>query len=74
MKHAAHTRCQAARNYWLQGDPAIGQSAFRLSDMDCLDCWLGFIYTMNGSSKKIRETLTLRLEGLDVLWPALQQH
>ena len=75
MKHAALTRSQAERSYFLEDDPDIGKTAFRFYEYECLECRLGFIYTLNGSSSKfIQETLKLILENTECLWPATNEN
>ena len=43
---------------------------YRITDVECLDCWYGFIYTANNSPYKLKETIRPTLEGLEVVWPA----
>ena len=39
----------------------------RISSLDALDCWYGFIYTNNQSQYNLRESLSLELEGLELI-------
>mmetsp|Transcript_2732 Transcript_2732/g.3760 ORF Transcript_2732/g.3760 Transcript_2732/m.3760 type:complete len:180 (-) Transcript_2732:112-651(-) len=73
MKHAAKTRSQAERKYWLADNHKFGQSVYRVSDVDCLNCWYGFFYTANGSSYSLKEKLTPQLTGMEVVYPPVQQ-
>lgn len=43
---------------------------YRISDVESLGCWYGYIYTMNASKYELRETLRPNLEGLEVVMPA----
>ena len=44
---------------------------YRISDVESLGCWYGYIYTKNGSKYDLRETLRPNLQGLEVVSPEL---
>lgn len=71
LKHAAKTKSTAERKYWLSDDRKYGNSVYRISDVECLDCWYGFIYTANESNYPLKERLTPKLTGLEVVSPPL---
>ena len=43
----------------------------RISDVESLNCWYGFIYTMNNSKHQLSETIRPGLEGLEVVYPEM---
>ena len=43
------------------------EDVLRICSLDALECWYGFIFTKNESPYKLRETLSLQLEGLDLV-------
>ena len=43
----------------------------RISDVEALNCWYGFIYTKNGSQFPMTETMRPNLQGLEVAYPDL---
>ena len=45
------------------------RDCIRVSAVDAIDCWYGFIYTKNASPFRLRETVTPQLEGLEIAWP-----
>ena len=71
LKHAAKTKSQSERKYWLQDSSKYGTNVYRVTDVECLDCWYGFIYTANESGHVLRERLTPELTGLEVVFPPL---
>ena len=46
LKHAAKTRAPVeSRQTYLEENEDYGTDVIRISDVECLDCWYGFIYT-----------------------------
>lgn len=50
-----------------------GKDVIRVSDVESLDCWYGYIYTQNNSPYRLQETVRPQLEGLEVVWPPLPE-
>ena len=57
------------REYYLQENEEYGNSVWRITDIESLDCWYGLIYTKNESPHRLKETLRPQLEGIDVIYP-----
>ena len=55
--------------YLADNDEGYGDKVFRVTDVESIDCWYGYIYTQNGSPFRLRETLQPELTGLEVVWP-----
>ena len=73
MKHAAKTQVgEESKQYYLQQNEDYGDQVYRISDVEALSCWYGFIYTMNNSPYELRETIRPTLEGLEVVYPPLE--
>lgn len=77
MKHAAKKLAtktpngEDSRQFYLEENEDYAEDVYRISDVESLGCWYGFIYTMNGSKYQLNETLRPNLEGLEVVYPAL---
>lgn len=70
LKHAAKNRAPVdSRQTYLEENEDYGTDVIRISDVECLDCWYGFIYTQNNSKYALRETIRPALEGLVVVYP-----
>ena len=55
LKHAAMTKApDSARKMYLANE-ADYKDCFRVSAVDAIDCWYGFIYTANNSPYRLRE-------------------
>ena len=72
LKHAAVTMTpQEDLQYYLEDTADYGTDVIRISNVECLNCWYGFIYTRNDSQYRLTETMRPTLEGLEVIYPAL---
>jgi len=72
LKHAAKTRTdQEAIQHYLNESEDYGNDVYRISDVECLNCWYGFVYTANNSKYELLETVRPQLEGLEVVYPDL---
>jgi hypothetical protein len=72
MKYAAKSAAgEDSKQYYLQANEDYGEDVYRISDVESLGCWYGFIYTMNNSKYQLKETIRPTLEGLEVVHPAL---
>ena len=70
LKHAARTRtAESDKQFYLSDESDYGNDVHRISDIECLNCWLGFVYTANNSPYTLKETLKLNLEGIEILYP-----
>lgn len=58
-----------SRETYLEEDEDYGKDVIRVSDVESLDCWYGYIYTYNNSPYRLQETLRLTLQGLEVIYP-----
>lgn len=45
------------------------EQCMRISSIDALDCWYGFIYTVNSSAYRLKEDFTVNLKGLEIAYP-----
>ena len=59
------------KTYYLEDNPDYGRNVTRITNVECLDCWYGFIYTKNDSPYKMTETMRPTLEGLEVVYPEM---
>ena len=85
MKHAARTvrpqpnetmeeakaRFEESQQYYLEENEDYAEDVYRISDVESLGCWYGYIYTKNGSKYDLKETLRPNLQGLEVVSPEL---
>jgi len=55
--------------YLADSNEDYGNDVFRITDVQSIDCWYGYIYTQNRSPYRLRETLQPELTGLEVVWP-----
>ena len=69
LKHAAMTRIPEENHVKYLADNPDYEDVIRIKSLDALECWYGFIYTLNNSSYRLRETMIPKLEGLEVSWP-----
>ena len=60
-----------SRQTYLQENEDYGTDVIRISDVECLNCWYGFIFTQNNSKYKLTETMRPALEGLQVVYPPM---
>ena len=60
-----------SRSPYLHENEDYGTDVIRISDVECLNCWYGFIYTKNGSQFSMTETMRPNLQGLEVAYPDL---
>ena len=73
MKGAAmNISPEEQRHAYLEENEDYGTDVIRVSDVESLDCWYGYIYTRNNSPYRLRETVRPQLDGLEVIWPALE--
>lgn len=72
LKHAAMTVSPADNHQtYLEDNEDYGTDVIRVSDVESIDCWYGYIYTQNKSKYRLKETLRPQLEGLEVAYPAM---
>jgi hypothetical protein len=65
LKHAARTRTtEDKKQYYLEDNPEYGNDVYRVSEVEGLNCWYGYIYTANNSPHELTETIRPGLEGL----------
>ena len=64
---------ESERQTYLAEDEDYGTDVFRLTDVESLDCWYGYIYTKNDSPYRLKETIKPQLDGLEVVWPILAE-
>ena len=57
--------------YYLEDTADYGTDVVRISNVECLGCWYGFIYTKNNSQYRLTETMRPTLEGLEVIHPEM---
>ena len=57
------------RQTYLEDNEDYGGDVIRISDVESLDCWYGYIYTLNNSPYRLKETLKPQLTGLEVVYP-----
>lgn len=67
MKHAK-ANVEKHEKY-LAGNVHYGEDVFRVQDIESLNCWYGYIYTENNSSKMLQEKLRPQLQGISVIYP-----
>ena len=70
FKHAANTKNLEVQ-YYLEENDEYGRDVTRISDVEALNCWYGFIYTKNSSQYAMTETMRPNLQGLEVAYPEL---
>jgi len=61
------------RQTYLEDNEDYGTDVLRVSDVESLDCWYGYIYTRNNSPYRLQETVKPQLSGLEVVWPYLPE-
>lgn len=72
LKHAARTKTpEEEKQYYLEDNPDYGTKVHRISDVQGLNCWYGYIYTCNNSEHELTETIRPALEGLEVVHPKM---
>ena len=69
LKNAAYTVAPPqSKTYHLEDDEDFsteyGKHVFRIQDVECLDCWYGFILTSNESQYELNEIVKPQIEGL----------
>ena len=73
FKDAALTRVpQELRENYLEENPDYGTKVFRVTDVESLDCYYGFIYTKNESEYRLKETIRPHLKGLEINYPIVE--
>lgn len=73
LKKAAMTVSpEETRQTYLEDNEDYGTDVIRVSDVESLDCWYGYIYTLNKSPFELTETLRPQLDGLEVVYPAIK--
>lgn len=70
LKIARRMRCLNKGDPYLQAEyECYGSDVVRIIEFKSLKCRYGFVYTRNGSPYQLYETLTLDLEGLEIVYP-----
>jgi len=70
LKDAARTLSkEEKRTTYLEENEDYGTDVIRVSDLEALNCWYGYIYTENNSPYELNETITPKLDGLEVIYP-----
>ena len=59
------------RTTYLEENEDYGKDVIRISDVESVNCWYGYIYTRNESPYRLQETVRPSLNGLEVVWPPL---
>jgi len=73
LKHAAqHTIPFDSRERYLSENADYGENVYRVTDVESINCWYGFIYTRNDSQYMLAETIRPNLNGLEVNWPTIE--
>ena len=65
---------ESERQLYLEDNEDYGKDVVRVTDVESLDCWYGYIYTQNNSPYRLKETLKPILTGLDIVHPANSQN
>ena len=60
---------EESRQTYLEDEEDYGRDVIRVSDVESLDCYYGYIYTYNNSPYRLQETLRPALTGLEVVHP-----
>lgn len=70
LKNAALSKVpeEKQEKYLAESKPDYAD-VIRVSDIDSLSFWYGFIYTQNNSQYRLKESITPKLEGMEALWP-----
>ena len=69
VHYARNKAPQEMRRKYL-ADKEDYQNCVRVQDFDSLNCWYGYIYTLNDSAYTLRETINLELQGIKALEPS----
>ena len=48
-------------------DPSFGVLLRRVCSTNALECWQGYLYYKNDTKYNLKQTLTMNLEGLDII-------
>ena len=68
FKSAAISRTsEETHSRYLKTSKPEYENVLRICSLDALECWYGFIFTKNESPYKLNETLSLQLEGLELV-------
>ena len=60
------------RDFYLEENEDYADSVWRISDVEAMDCWYGFIYTRNQSPYQYQELLRPQLKGLEIVYPKME--
>ena len=56
----------------MEENPDYSTDVYRVSDVESLDCYYGFIYTKNNSKYRLKETIRPHLKGLEINYPKVE--
>lgn len=48
-------------------DAKFGQKLYRVTTLDALGCWYGYMYYRNDTRMQLEQTLTLKFSGVSVV-------
>ena len=68
MHYARNKAPQEMRRKYL-ADKEDYQNCVRVQDFDSLNCWYGYIYTLNDSQYTLRDNVMLEVKGIDAIEP-----
>ena len=63
---------ESVRENYLEENPDYSTDVYRVTDVESLDCYYGFIYTKNNSKYRLKETIRPNLKGLEINYPIVE--
>jgi hypothetical protein len=57
------------RETYMEDNEDYGADVFRVTDVQSMECYYGYIYTQNNSAYMLKETVRPELTGLEIVWP-----
>ena len=57
------------RDIYLKDNQDYNNDVWRISDVESLNCYYGFIYTRNESKYRLKETVRPQIKGLEINYP-----
>ena len=69
---AEHKVPESVRENYLEENPDYSTDVYRVTDVESLDCYYGFIYTKNNSKYRLKETVRPHLKGLEINYPKVE--
>ena len=68
MHYARNKSPQELRKNYIKNREEY-QNCIRIQDLDSLNCWYGYIYTLNDSPYILRDNVMLEVKGIDAIEP-----